>query len=1747
MSELDRSEPRPPLAIVGIGTLFPGSQESGGFWRDIVSGRDLIDEVPPHYWLTEDFYDPDPRAPDKTYCKRGAFLSKVDFDPIGFGIPPANLPSTDTCQLLALVVAKQVMEDAAHSFERVDRERISVILGVAAGLELVGEMAGRLQRPIWVKALREHGLPEEEVRAICDAIAGHSVPWTESTFPGLLGNVVTGRIANRFDLGGTNCTCDAACASSFSALTLAADELYLGDSDLVLTGGVDTTNDPFLYLCFSKTPALSLKNDCRPFSADADGTMLGEGLGMIAVRRLADAERDGDPIYAVIRGIGTSSDGRAKSVYAPRPDGQARALRRAYAHAGYGSETIELVEAHGTGTVAGDIAEFEGLTQVFEGAGGQRCALGSIKSQLGHTKAAAGAAGLIKVALALRHGVLPPTIKVDEPDPRMDLESSAFYLNTRARPWIRGGDHPRRASVSSFGFGGTNFHVTLEEHTGPGAAPRRRVMPTELVLVGASSSAELAGRCLELAGELEGAEAGLLTWLAHESQARGLAGGGARLALVAADEGDLAQKLRVAAETLDKRGGEAPFALPTGVVYAPAGTGPGKVAFLFSGQGSQYLEMGAELAMSFDRARAVWDRAADLELGGPDGPRLHQVVYPIPVFSDEQRREQERRLTATEWAQPAIGAASLAVLELLRAVGLEPDCVGGHSFGELTALHAAGVLGTESQLLRIARRRGELMADAGRDTPASMTAVVASADALRPLLEREGLAGQVTLANVNSPRQTVLSGPTPAIERAEAALKQASIRARRLPVSTAFHSPVVEHAAGPFLEQLRGEEIGRPRLPVYANSEAAPYPDDAETTRETLANQIARPVRFAEMVGAMYEAGARIFVEVGPGSVLTGLVGQCLAGREHLALSTDRKGQDGVTALWHALGQLAVAGVPLRLQALWEGYAAPLDPRRRERPKLAVPIDGVNYGKIYPPPGGVAALPRPNPPAAREHRVDPERATGMSDKPEPRPPAPYSIAATAPRPVPVAPPRVAPPEGWLQAFQEIQRQTAEAHAAYQRAMADSHLAFLRTAEAASLHLHAAITGQPVQPLLPQPLSPPARERPWSPEPAPFDSTPPRMPTAEPPAMQEMAPPPPAVTPPPGPSPASPPAPEPSGTPAPEVVDFQELLLEVVADKTGYPREILAMEMSLEADLGIDSIKRVEILSALQERVPHLPEVDASEIPSLQTLGQVLQFIEEKSAEGGNGGSTGGNGNGNGRGETPAASASAVIGRGLVREVDAPVGAARSLFEGLGGGAVALVDGGSGLAAPLAGRLEREGVAASVVEPTALPEDLRGVIFLGGLAEASDDEQALAANREAFRVAQRAAPRLAQAGGLFVTVQDTGGDFGLSGEAGHRAWLCGIGALAKTAALEWAEARVKAIDLERGGRDAAALVDQLTLELTRGGPELEVGLHADGRRTTLEVSPTEAPADGAPVVDRDAVLVVSGGARGVTAATLVELARRSQPRLVLLGRTPLEEEPACCRGAADDAALKRALLQEASAAGQPVAPAEVGARAARILAAREVRETLRRLEEAGAAARYVAVDVRDRSALEAALEEVRREWGPVTGVIHGAGVLADKTIADKTPEQFDRVFDTKVQGLRALLAATARDPLRLICVFSSVAARFGNPGQSDYAMANEVLGRVAAAEARRRDGQCLVRAIDWGPWDGGMVTPALRGHFKTLGVPLIPLETGARMMMDELRQGPSVGVEVVIGGAPSTGARRIGRGHPSATLGASALS
>ncbi|MCP5099600.1 MAG: polyketide synthase, partial [Chloroflexi bacterium] len=488
-----------PIAIIGLAGVFPQAKNLQEYWDNIVKEVDSITDVPPSRWEIDDYYDPDPTVPDKTYCKRGGFLPDIDFNPMEFGLPPNILEVTDVSQLLSLVVAKQAMKDAGYG-DGVDfnRAKTGVVLGVGGGQKLITPLTSRLQYPVWDRVLESSGIAESNRADIIEKMKKAYIRWEENSFPGMLGNVISGRVANRLDLGGMNCVVDAACAASLAAIKMAVTELTDYRADTMITGGVDTDNSIFMYMSFSKTPAFSKANEIRPFDQNADGMMIGEGVGMLVLKRLEDAERDNDRIYAVIKGIGTSSDGRYKSIYAPRASGQALAVDRAYQDAGFSSATVGLVEAHGTGTPAGDPTEFDGLNQVFShnNPNKQHIALGSVKSQIGHTKSAAGAASLIKTALALHHRVLPPTLNIEAPNPKMEIENTPFYLNTHTRPWLPPQNGlPRRAGVSAFGFGGTNFHFALEEYNGEHKGTYRLHETPETIFLAAPSHAQLVAKC----------------------------------------------------------------------------------------------------------------------------------------------------------------------------------------------------------------------------------------------------------------------------------------------------------------------------------------------------------------------------------------------------------------------------------------------------------------------------------------------------------------------------------------------------------------------------------------------------------------------------------------------------------------------------------------------------------------------------------------------------------------------------------------------------------------------------------------------------------------------------------------------------------------------------------------------------------------------------------------------------------------------------------------------------------------------------------------------------------------------------------------------------------------------------------------------------------------------------------------------------------------------------------------------------
>ncbi len=1841
-----------PLAIIGIGCLFPRAEDSSTYWANIREGIDAISDIPATHWRVADYHNQDPKAPDMTYGRRGGFLSEVPFNPMEYNIPPATMEAIDSSQLLGLVATGQALKDAGYGADRsYDRDRVSVILGVTGTLELVIPLAARLGHPHWRTALKDAGVDDTTAEDVVQRISDSYVSWQENSFPGLLGNVVAGRISKQFDLGGTNCVVDAACASSLSALHLAAMELATGKSDMVVTGGIDTFNDIFMYMCFSKTPALSPSGDIKPFDASGDGTILGEGLGIMVIKRLADAERDGDRIYAVIRGVGSSSDGKGEAIYTPSASGQRKAIRDAYQRAAVSPDSIGLVEAHGTGTKVGDAVEVSALREIYGAADKPWCALGSVKSQIGHTKAAAGAAGMIKAILSLYHKVIPPTIKVNQPLREVSDGRSPFYLTSHKRPWLSRNGQPRRAAVSALGFGGSNFHVVLEEYT-PAATVADWDGTVQILPFSAADTTaleKLITGCSDTESWKEIRAMGAALRSTFDANAP------CRLALVVEQGKTVLNSLCTNALTMLRKQPATPWNTPDGAWYA-TGAAPGRLGMLFPGQGAQYTGMLRDLACSFPVMLAALD-AADREYGAAAGSCLSDLIYPPTPFSDTDREAGETALRATETAQPAIGAVSLGALRILESFGFAPDAAAGHSYGELTALCAAGRL-DETSFHALSRLRGQLMA-AGDGDRGTMLAVSAPLADVQQLISDETL--DLVIANHNAPNQAVLSGSSAEIARAADACAVRKLSCKSLTVAAAFHSPLVADAAAPLLAALSGITIADGTLPVYANSTAAEYPSETGEAAALLAGQLARPVEFVAEIEAMYAAGIRTFVEIGPGARLSGLVSAILAGRPHSAVALDASGgrRSGIADLARCLAQLAVLGHGINLAGWDEGYR-PAPQATGKKPALTINLSGANYVK---PKAKRPATP-PRPAAATTVATYAAHSAGMVASPAPSPAAPVTAPSSVPRDVLSESLKVTR-EG-LSALTRIQDETAQLH----RRFLEGQDTAAKTIQMLLAQQQTILQGGSIAP---SPVSfPAAVAAPTSPVVAPsavaavvtpmIKPVEPTVPDTQPKSdrvaetllevvsektgypiemlememglesdlgidsikrveilstLQERLPGSPVI----GPehlgtlhtlgeiagylgagASASTAAPV-AGTAVPANSTITETLLAVVSEKTGYPVEMLEMDMGMDSDLGIDSIKRVEILSALQERLPGSPVIGPEHLGTLQTLGEIARYL----------------GVGSGTTSTVApvvgcsSSTASNIADTLLAVVSEKTGYPVEMLEMemglesdlgidsikrveilsalqerlpgspvigpehlgtlhtlgeiaryLGGaastpvaendtaasdalneandchdtsntvqtvnrstivpalltepaqklqladsGEIWITDDGSDFSAKLSVQLRSTGRKIQLVHiedafMNASRADLAALVICAPAGGTDDNFY-----ENAFLLLKSSAPALRRSGenggALFATISRLDGSFGCgTGTTLIDPLSGGLAGLVKTAAHEWGEVSCKAIDIGLFSdhmREAEAVAHELLLD----GP-LEIGLTPAGRTTLNTIDLPEQPQTGEAPLQTGDVVVITGGGRGVTAAAAVALAAAYKPLLVLLGRSQeLQTEPAWLMPLQDESLIKRAILEHTA---DKLHPREIEERYRAIVAGRELKETLAKIALTGARAIYRSVDIRDAAAVSSLLGDIRREFGPIRGIVHGAGVLADRLISDKSLEQFSMVYSTKVNGLKALLEATAQDDLRCIVMFSSTTGRFGRSGQVDYAVANELLNKLAQAESRRRSA-CRTVSINWGPWDGGMVTSSLKKVFAGEGIGLIGLKEGGELLVREM--------------------------------------
>ncbi|PWV44855.1 type I polyketide synthase [Chitinophaga sp. S165] len=1669
------------IAIIGMACIYPGARNIEEFWSNILAGKDCVTEVPDERWNKELYYDGNSPDGNKSPSKWGGFIPKIDFDPVAFGIPPQSLAAIDPTQLLALLVAKQALDNAGYGDGSHNTEDISVIIGAEGGNDLANNYGFR-------SLYRQYlGEMPEELNEVLPKL-------TEDSFPGVLANVISGRITNRLNLGGRNYTVDAACASSLAAVDLACQELILGKSDMVLAGAADLHNGINDYLMFASTHALSRKGRCMTFDSAADGIALGEGVAMLVLKRYADAKQDGDHVYAVIKGVGGSSDGKSLGLTAPRKAGQIKALERAYEQSGVSPAALGLVEAHGTGTVVGDKTELSALSDMLiqSGAIAGQTHLGSVKTQIGHTKCAAGLAGLIKATLSVYHGVKPPTLHIKAPNAFYNEATSPFLFNTQAGIWL---DEQRLAGISAFGFGGTNFHTVIQnDPVGKEQAVALSSWPAELFVFRGETDADVKRLLQAVRNLLEYNDQLPLRNIAYSLYHYNNAP--VRLSIVASSREDLVLKTDLALS-----GATSKEIHVTNTVH-------GKVAFMFPGQGSQRINMARELFVAFPQMRKQLKAY----------PQYEKILFPSAAFSESTLQQQKEKIKDTRITQPLLGIVDHAIASFLKELGIWPDMVAGHSYGELPALCFAGVF-EEEQLVQLSEKRAKAIMDAVEGDKGVMVAVNITKEALAPFTE-EG--SGVYAVNHNSPQQWVLAGATKDMEQLMLQLKEQKISFKQMEVACAFHSPLIAKSAALYKEAIGNTPFAKPAIPVWSNTTAALYPDTAAGIKERMSEHLVSPVLFCEEVEKMYANGARIFIEVGPGKVLTGLT-RSIIGKDGLVMHSEDSEANAITHLLNTIAKYIASGRDVQLDKLFEGRTTStiqLDtPEQYKKSatiwhvngQLAMPATGklpahgalpvltpvklkttvvsqpaihvngnaehmvqeylnsVKYlvqaqrdvilGYLGQNPGNITRLEIPDAPAAKPAAIKHEQE-----------PAQLKISINT------------QPARGKQDVKKILIEVVSAKTGYPHEMLGMELdmeADLSIDSIKRMEIIGELRTQmggfnaggksdegAVEQLAGIKTLNGLLE--WI-----ANNVDDAQPEAGGISLQH------AIE-------------KPTNNTASQSWtenDIRSTILLTVSEKTGYPQEMLGMDLDLEADLSIDSIKRMEILGELRIKIGGLAQSEekTEALAGIKTLNGLVNWIT-----------------GNLPTTVPAPQPSEAP---VSVSTAAPASLSRIRFNlvpgsfnekekvSLAGKSFAITDDGSHLPLAVKKLLELQGAEVDIVTDKDILEHYHGLIILDMLS-APDRPDILST----FATIKKLHPDNVK--WVYALSGSTGGDPRQLRE------LQGYPGFLKSLDKEWEHAKCRSISLT--GHVSPEKIPAILLgELLHPDTPAEVIYH-DGIRHIFDLVPTQLPAGQTANIslNKDAVVLVLGGAQGITAELMVRFSKEYPCNYVLVGRSPdpREQKGTDYTGFKTKDDIRKRLIEE----GKLTSPAAIEKHSADIHKANQILQTIRSLENNGSTVIYKALDLRNESELEALINQLYEQYGKIDGVVHGAGLLEDKLFRQKTSDSFERVFSTKVTPLR-ILAEKLRADTQFVVLFSSVASVYGNRGQTDYAAANSVLDRYAWELKHVIKGK--VTTINWGPWKGtGMVSPTLEKEYERRGIALIPLQTGMETFVNELKYG-----------------------------------
>ncbi|MCL1937561.1 MAG: SDR family NAD(P)-dependent oxidoreductase [Candidatus Azobacteroides sp.] len=1714
------------IAVISMDCILPEASSLDEYWLNIVTGKDCIEEVPDIRWNKAIFYKPDTMDSDYIACKTGGFVPTIDFDPMEFGLTPQSLASIEPLQLLSLFIAKRALENAGYGELTPDEsENTSVIFGGEGVTDLAARLGFR-------SSYRQY------VGELPDELKKRLPTLTTDSFAGVLSNVTPGRISNRLNMRGRNYTVNSACSSGLTALEIACKELAAYDSDMVVLGGDDFHSMLNDYLMFSSTHALSSRGYCASFDAKADGMTMGEGVGVLILKRLEDAERAGDKIYAVIKGIGGSSDGKGMGLTAPNKEGQMLAMRRAYRTAGISPCEVGLIEAHGTGTEVGDRTEFRSTSSVYwnGGATAGQAYLGTVKSQIGHTKCAAGISGLLRAILSVYYGVIPPTLHLVKPFSLYDSKTSPFMFTGQSGIW---NSEKRIAAISAFGFGGTNGHAIIENYR-PEVSGKTilKQWPCELFvfrgddLEEAKQKIEKTSKALTINNSLPLRD--IAYSLAVESDKP------IQVATVASSLEDLFQRTVEINRQIQS----------SGIYYR--NEKEGKVAFLFSGQGSQRVNMARDLFVAFPAMRRLLMQNREYE----------EILFPPALFTENEKKERNKIITDTRNAQAALGIVDYAIAEYLRFLEIEPDMVAGHSYGELPALCFAGAFDSE-KLVELSRERANSILKAVGDDTGKMLAVSVPADDLNALLKNEK---EVWAVNFNSPTQTVLAGTTRGVAKFTEKLAEKNIAYVEINVACAFHSPLVAKAKDLYADVLKDVSFDRLQLPVWSNTTAERYPESGDEIKERLTEHLIRPVQFKKEIEQMYADGARIFIETGPGNVLAGLA-QSILGEEITTIQTEAKGKEGIPFLLRALARYLAAGKTFNLRKLFEGRDAKLidfnQPEKYRKSKL---IWRVNGQYAYPAEGklpSIGGMPFDKPLGLK--LVSESEWTSMAKTnsiPDVNLPSDQVVMEYLgsirsliqnQRDVMIAyfghnPQEVysRPVEPSASQAVEVRTQTSQAvplAAAENPPAASTTNWGSLTAERVKKTLLEVVsnkTGYPVEMLgmdmdLEGDLSIDSIKRmeiigdlkdqlqlgdeisgseeafikmsslrtlnelvAWIDElkeAAITANAQAGASTAVVPADSEVRP---AQT--------------------WDIEYVKNTLLEVVSNKTGYPIEMLGMDMDLEADLSIDSIKRMEIIGDLKDRLQLGDEIGASEdafikMSSFKTLNELIAWIDEinnKMAAGK-------------PAEEAVETVEAVEGSEEQKVPSKPIELSRILFElqayplkaekiSIEGKRFAITDDGDGLAAQIQTLLENAGAQAEIIQADADIASCDGVILLD-IADSLNKYSI----HDLFNLIH--GTNMSHLKWIF-TFSDLIGKIKTEQKWDEVEQIQGFSGLLKSLRLEYPEIRFRSVIFNTPlNREVFPQIvcDELTVddffpEVIYEGSERFI----DSVKM-VDLTPDETEVSANLKLDKDSVVVVLGGAQGISPELISQLATEYPCRYILVGRSErLNEGEGVYASLKTQMDIRKHLI---TVEGMRV-PAEIEKKIQKIFKSNQIAEAMAKIEATGAQVTYQSVDITDTDQFRTFLQSTRKEYGKIDAIVHAAGLLNDKFFADKTWESFEKVYQTKVNPLHVIIEEMG-DDLKLLVLFSSVASSYGNIGQTDYAAANSVFDLTASLNGIKPD--LRIVAFNWGPWKGaGMVSESLEAEFARRGVSLIPLKEGGAYFVNELKYGKASRI-IVMGG------------------------